>query len=369
MAAAPAARPRSRAFHGAGKATMAASRMTIASTPLQPFLMFTAKRGERSIVSVRVTSWPSTRRPTPLALAIWPVNGSITRSLTGFQAMKAKLAARTTRKVRRKRTSGRRRRRGGRSSSPTVALVAAPLGSPPAGSVSRPPPRFRFAMGARIVAAARELARRAAMVIWPAHVARRQLRRAPRRPPTADPGAREIPGAAGRREGHRPAALAAAQGDRGGLQGLVALAEDAGGPPRRAPVHARLRRAPDGGLGRDPRRPLLRRRPGPRLWPRHLPRHQRRGGRPPEGARHAPAHPPQLRPAAARGLPQAPPPHPPRRALGAAGPELRRHAGRLSRHRRRGARPGRGDRAQPRGDGESAGADRRTHHRRWRMQP
>src|SRR6185503_2972604 len=225
MATAPATSPSRRAFHGAGKATMAASRITIASTPLQPFLMFTAKRGERSMVSTRVTSWPSARRVAPLALAIWPVKGSTTWSLTGFQARNAKLAPRTTMKVRRKRTSGRRRRRVVCSSSLTVGGAA--LGSSAAGAL-RLPPRFRFAMGSRSLAGS-------SVVIWPAHVVGRQLRGAPRRPAAPDPGARELSGTAGRREGHRPAPLAAAQGDRGGLQGPLALAEDAGSPPLRPP--------------------------------------------------------------------------------------------------------------------------------------
>ena len=44
-----------------------------------------------------------------------------------------------------------------------------------------------------------------------------------------------------------------------------------------------------------------------------------------------------------------------------------RHAGRLPGHRRRGARPGRGDRQEPGGDGRPAGADRLRRDRRGRL--
>ena len=61
--------------------------------------------------------------------------------------------------------------------------------------------------------------------------------------------------------------------------------------------------------------------------------------RPPEGARHQGARAAQLRHVAARGLPQGAAPDEAGREVRPAGVHLRRHAGRLPRHRRRGARP------------------------------
>ena len=75
-----------------------------------------------------------------------------------------------------------------------------------------------------------------------------------------------------------------------------------------------------------------------------LERPQRRGDRPGEGRRHRFAHQAQFRHAAAGGLSQGAAPDEARRPLPAAGGHPGRHAGRLSRPRRRGARPGRGDR-------------------------
>ncbi len=60
----------------------------------------------------------------------------------------------------------------------------------------------------------------------------------------------------------------------------------------------------------------------------------------------------------ARGLPQGAAPDEAGREIRPAGVHLRRHAGRLSRHRRRGTRPVGGDRPQPVRDGRAAGADR-----------
>ena len=73
--------------------------------------------------------------------------------------------------------------------------------------------------------------------------------------------------------------------------------------------------------------------------------------RPPEGPRHAREHRAQLRHAAPRGLSQGAPADAARGEVRQAHHHLHRHARRLSRARRRGARPGRGDRAQPAGDG------------------
>ena len=53
--------------------------------------------------------------------------------------------------------------------------------------------------------------------------------------------------------------------------------------------------------------------------------------------------------------------------FGRPDPDLRGHAGRLSRARRRGARPGRGHRLQPARDGRPAHADHRDRHRRGRQ--
>ena len=69
----------------------------------------------------------------------------------------------------------------------------------------------------------------------------------------------------------------------------------------------------------------------------------------------------------ARGLPQGAAPDGAGGALRPADPLLHRHAGRVPRHRRRGARPGRGDRQEPRGDGRPAGAHRLRGHRRGRL--
>ena len=127
--------------------------------------------------------------------------------------------------------------------------------------------------------------------------------------------------------------------------------------PKR-PAHARSLQASLRRLHRAPRRPRVRRRRRDRrrAWPGSR-GGDRRGG-PSEGARHAREDRPQLRDAASGGLPQGAPAH-------AAGPEVRqadrhvhRHARRLSRARRRGAQPGRGDRAQPREMAGAAGADR-----------
>ena len=103
-----------------------------------------------------------------------------------------------------------------------------------------------------------------------------------------------------------------------------------------------------GGLRRAARRPVVPRRPGHRRRLGALRRAGGAGPRPPEGAQHQGEPAPQLRHAAPRGLPQ--------------GTRLMRLAARFGRpiicfidtpgaypgHRRRGARPGRGDRQEPR---------------------
>ena len=75
----------------------------------------------------------------------------------------------------------------------------------------------------------------------------------------------------------------------------------------------------------------------------------------------------QLRHEPARGLPQGAAPDEDRREVQAAGLHLRRHARRLPRHRRRGARPVRGDRPQHLRDGAARSADHHHHHRRGRL--
>ncbi len=97
----------------------------------------------------------------------------------------------------------------------------------------------------------------------------------------------------------------------------------------------------------------LRRRRGDRRRPRALQRQAVHGDRPPEGPRHQGEDPPQLRHAAPRGLPQGAAPDEARREVRAAAVHVRRHAGRVSGHRRRGARAVGGDRPQPLRDGRA----------------
>ena len=75
----------------------------------------------------------------------------------------------------------------------------------------------------------------------------------------------------------------------------------------------------------------------------------------------------QFRHGAARGLSEGAPPDAARRALPAAGADLRRYRRGLSRRRRRGARPERGDRPGDRNRPRSPGADNRHDHRRRRL--
>ena len=120
------------------------------------------------------------------------------------------------------------------------------------------------------------------------------------------------------------------------------------------PVHARLHRLDLHRLPGAARRPHVRRRS----------RHRRRAGasrrpaghdhRPAEGPRHQGARAPQLRHAEAGGLSQGAAPDAHGRALPDAADHVDRHVRRLSRRRRRGARPERGDRAQPVRDVDAA---------------
>ena len=105
--------------------------------------------------------------------------------------------------------------------------------------------------------------------------------------------------------------------------------------PRRASVHARLRRAPARRLHRAPRRPCRRRRSGDRRRARPLPRPHDRARRAPEGARPQAARLPQLRQRPARGLRQGDPRVRAREPPRLPGADVRRHAGRASRASRR----------------------------------
>ena len=118
---------------------------------------------------------------------------------------------------------------------------------------------------------------------------------------------------------------------------------------------------------RAARRPRVRRRPRDRRRPRALQRPAVHGDRPPEGPRHQGEDLPQLRHAAARGLSQGAAADEARREVRPAAVHVHRHARRLPRHRRRGARPVRGDRPQPLRDGRAARADHRHRHRRRRL--
>ena len=96
---------------------------------------------------------------------------------------------------------------------------------------------------------------------------------------------------------------------------------------------------------------------------RPLPRRAVRRDRPSEGAEHQGEDPPQLRPAASRGVPQGAAGHEARREVQPAHLHLHRHPGRLSRCRRGRAGTGRGHRREPARDGRAAGAGDRQRDR------
>ena len=131
-------------------------------------------------------------------------------------------------------------------------------------------------------------------------------------------------------------------------------------PPSPAPLHPGPHPAPPRGLRRAARRSALRRRPGHRRRPRALRGRAGGGHRPPEGPRHRGEPRPQLRHAAPRGLPEGAPPHAARRAFRKPILTLIDTPGAYPGRRRRGARPGRGDRPQPPRDGGARDADRRA---------
>ncbi len=140
-----------------------------------------------------------------------------------------------------------------------------------------------------------------------------------------------------------------------------------GRAPSAAAVHARLRQARLHRLRGAARRSRLRRRSLRGRRPGALQRPGRDGDRPPEGARHQGEDPAQLRHAAAGGLPQGDAAHAPGGEVRHSGADLRRHAGRVSGHRRGGARAGGGHRPQPLRHGRAQGADRLHRDRRGRL--
>ncbi len=146
-----------------------------------------------------------------------------------------------------------------------------------------------------------------------------------------------------------------------------ALAGDADRAPPAAALHAGLRQRDLHRVPGTARRPPLRRRPVHRRRPGALQRPGLHGAGPPEGPRHQGAHGAQLRHVAPRGLPQGAAADEAGREVRPAGVHLRRHARRLPRHRRRGARPVRGHRPQHLRDGAAGGAHRQHHHRRGRL--
>ena len=81
--------------------------MIIASTPLHPFLMLTAKRGLRMTVPCIWVPCPIADSTAPEARAIAPVKGSMTWSLTGFQAIRVKPPPSSATNTTRKRSSWR----------------------------------------------------------------------------------------------------------------------------------------------------------------------------------------------------------------------------------------------------------------------
>ncbi len=123
----------------------------------------------------------------------------------------------------------------------------------------------------------------------------------------------------------------------------------------------------DRGVHAAGRRPQVRRGRGDRRRPRPLPRPAGRGDRPREGQRHRKPAQAQFRHGAAGRLPQGGARHGTGRPLRPAGGLAGRHRRRLSRHRRRGARPGRGDRPLDRSLPQARRAERRRGHRRGRL--
>ena len=133
------------------------------------------------------------------------------------------------------------------------------------------------------------------------------------------------------------------------LQPPDSLAEDASRPPSAQAPLFRLHRAPHHGLPAARRRPCLRRGPGSDRRARALPRPHRHDHRPGEGVRYRGPGRPQLRHGQSRRLPQGVAPAAAGGAFSGARTDPDRHAGCLSRRRRRGARASRGHRPLHRG--------------------
>ena len=133
-----------------------------------------------------------------------------------------------------------------------------------------------------------------------------------------------------------------------------AVADRAARASSAAAVHARLHQRDLHRLPGAARRPHVRGRSRHRRRPGAARRPAGDDHRPAEGPRHQGARAPQLRHAEAGGLSQGAAPDAHGRALPAAADHVHRHVGRLSGRRRRGARPERGDRAQPVRDVDAA---------------
>ena len=145
-----------------------------------------------------------------------------------------------------------------------------------------------------------------------------------------------------------------------------AVAEDAGGAASAAPAPGRLRQGADHRIHAAGRRPQVRRGRGAGRRLRPFPRREHLRDRPGKGRHHRRSPEAQFRHGAAGRLSQG-------RAADGDGRPLRhsravagRFRRRLSRHRRRGARPGGGDRALHRRLPAARRAQRRRHHRRRR---
>ena len=82
----PSRSPSRRRFHAAGKASTAAPKRSAVSTPLHPFSIATAKRLERISVPWTVTCSPRTFRIAAETRAMTLVKGTMTASLTGWEA-------------------------------------------------------------------------------------------------------------------------------------------------------------------------------------------------------------------------------------------------------------------------------------------
>src|SRR5690606_29856247 len=161
-------------------------------------------------------------------------------------------------------------------------------------------------------------------------------------------------GAGRHRAGARPAGAKGPEAPAGDLQGPLAVADGPALPPSPAPLYAGLHPGAFHRFRGAARRPSLRRGPRHRRGLRPLRRRAGPGPRPPEGPDDQGKHASQLRDAAPGGLPEGHAADATRRSLPASHPHLHRHAGRLSGHRSRGARPGRGDRREPGDDGPAA---------------